>query len=362
MGGLLLGFLLRAASAGSGDEILVGGAEAAGRSVVWFAAFALFWGIDWSGPSLVLALAAGVAACLLNLGVSGGIFAPSVTGPLWLVVALALAAATAGAPGWPLRRGLPLLLPLPALAALALTYALLVFLPVTGCDFHLRQAQVRQALAREKGRRRETAREGLAYLRSATDHLQEAHKEDPGNVTPLTALAAWSLETAPARGARDAGEALRYLEEAKKVDPLGKLVRMMIFQTRLRQLGLAEKNRPAQLRAAAAALDDVVALDPSEAARLHARLAEACFEAGETGAGYREAVLAWEADEAAADRPAYRLTPRQRDWARRVLADRCAVYVGTVFACAPQGPLHLLLARGLQPEPSEEPPAPPPSR
>ena len=46
----------------------------------------------------------------------------------------------------------------------------------------------------------------------------------------------------------------------------------------------AEKNRPARLRAAAAALDDVVAVDPSEAARLHARLAEACFTIGQAWA------------------------------------------------------------------------------
>ena len=358
MAGLLLGFLLRAASAGSGDEILVGGAEAAGRSVIWFAAFALFWGIPWSGPSQVLALAAGVAACLLNLGVSGGIFFPSVAGPLWLLVALALAAVTAAAPGWSLRRGLPLFLPLPVLAGAALTYALLVFLPVTGCDFHLKQAQVAQTLAREKAHKPDTARESLAYLRYATDQLQEARKEDPTNVAPLAALAAWSLETAPARGARDAGEALRYLDEAKKLDPLGKPVRLMIFQARLQQLGLTDRNRPAQLRAAAAALDDVVALDPSEAARLHARLAEACFRAGELRAVYQEAVLAWEEDQAAPG-PAYRLPPRQRD---RVGAFRCAFEVGPVFAWGPQGPLHVLLAPGLKAEPPEGRPGQPPSR
>src|SRR5262249_34726751 len=157
---------------------------------------------------------------------------PSVAGPLGVVVALALAAAPAAAPGWPLRRGLPLLLPLPALAAVALTFALLVYLPVTSSDYHLKQAQVRQTLAREKGKNPETARDALLYLRSATDHLQEARKEDPTDVAPLTALASWTLETAPSRG----GEALRYLDEAKRLDPRGKTVRMMGFQADLRQL------------------------------------------------------------------------------------------------------------------------------
>jgi O-antigen ligase len=353
MAGLLLAFLLRASAAGSGDEILLEGVAAGGRSVVWFAAFALFWGIPWSGPSLVLALAAGVTACLLNLTVSGGISFPSVAGPLWLVVALALAAVTAAAPGWPLRLGLPLFLPLPVLAGAALTYLMLVFVPVVGCNFHLRQAQIGQALFREKAHKPDTVREAGPYLRYATDHLQQAHKDDPSDVTPLTALAAWSLEVAPLRGARDSSEALRYLDEAKALDPLGKPVRLLVFQARLRQAELAERNRAAQGQAVEAALDGVVAVDPSDAARLHARLAEAWFRLGEAEAGYREAVRAWQEDEAAPG-PAYRLPARQRDRVRGWLAFRCAFQAGSVLASAPQGPLHVLLAPGLKVEPPEE--------
>jgi hypothetical protein len=361
MGGLLLAFLLRAYSAGSADEILLEGVAAGCRSVVWFAAFALFWSIPWSGRTVVLALAAGVTACLLNLSVSGGISFPSVAGPLWVLVGLALAAVTAAAPGWPLRRGLPLFLPLPVLAGVGLTYLMLVFVPVTSCEYELKQARTGQALFREKAPKREAAREAVAMMRYATDHLQEARKDDPTSVTPLAGLAAWSLELAPLRRAGDSTEALKFLDEAKKLDPLGKQVRLLIFQARLYELPNPEKGRPARLRAAAEALDGVLAVDPSEGARLHSRLAEACFRVGATQAGYREALLAWQEDEAAPG-PAYRLTDRQRNLVARSLAFRYAFEAGSVLACAPQGPLHVLLAPGLKPEPPEERPAPAPSR
>src|SRR5262249_28383877 len=65
MVGLVLGFMLKAIDQ-SGDEILVEGAYAACRSLVWFAAFALFDRIPWSGISLPIALTAGVSALLLN--------------------------------------------------------------------------------------------------------------------------------------------------------------------------------------------------------------------------------------------------------------------------------------------------------
>ena len=375
MAGLLLAFLLRAGSAGSADEILLEGVAAGCRSVVWFAAFALFWSIPWSGRTVVLALAAGVTACLLNLCVSGGISFPSVAGPLWVLVGLALAAVTAAASpltlpspppggegrvrgGWQLRRGLPLLLPLPVVAGVALTYLMLVFVPVTSCDYQLRQARAGQTLFREKAAKREAAREAVALMRSATGHLQEARKDDPTNVAPLAALAAWSLELAPLRRVGDSTEALKFLDEAQKLDPLDRPVRLLIFQARLDELPGPEKDRPARLRAAVEALEGVRAVDPSEAARLHARLAEACFRVGETQASYREALLARQEDEAAPG-PAYRLPDQQRGFIRWWLALHDA---GSVLACAPQGPLHVLLAPGLKPEPPEDRPPTAPSR
>src|SRR5262249_42286809 len=77
MVGLLLAFRLRTIDLAP-DEIVGEGVHAAIRALIWFAAFALFFQVAWRGPTLVLALAAGVAACLLNLTVSGGIAEPSV--------------------------------------------------------------------------------------------------------------------------------------------------------------------------------------------------------------------------------------------------------------------------------------------
>jgi hypothetical protein len=353
MAGLLLGFVLRASAAPSPDYITVWAAEAAGRSVVWFAAFALFWSIPWSGPSVLVALAAGLAACLLNLGVSGGIAFPSVAQPFWVVAALALALATAAAPGWRLRPGLPLFLPLPALAAGALTYFLLLFLPATGCDYHLRLARLRQDQFHEMAgsRDRKMASAAGQYRNEATKHLEEARKADPANAAPLIALARWHLEVSPPPGRRGNEQALEDLEQARALDPLGKEVRVLTFAVRCRQH---------QLDAAAQALQDVLKIDPSEACRLHALLAETCFAAREQKAAFREAVLAWQEDAAARQRgwPAYQLTDPQRGRVRAWVDGMWRSKVCPVLACAPQGPLHLLPAIYLNVEP---PPARPPA-
>jgi O-antigen ligase len=354
MAGLLLGFVLKASAAPSPDYIIVWGAEAAGRSVVWFAAFALFWSTPWSGPSVLVALAAGLLACLLNLGVSGGIMFPSVAQPFWVVAALALALATAAAPGWRLRPGLPLFLPLPALGAAALAYFLLLLLPATGCDYHLRQARLRQDQFREMAASRDPkVRSAARQPKSmATSHLKEARKADPASVAPLVALARWHLEVDPPGGTGGTEEALKDLRQARALDPLGKEVRVLTFAVLCRQH---------QLDAAAQALKDVLEIDPSEACRLHALLAETRFAARDDKAAYREAVLAWQEDAEARQRgwPAYQLTEAQRRRVRGWVDGMWSARVGPALASAPQGPLHLLPALYLNAEPpSRRPPAP----
>src|SRR5260370_36909683 len=89
MVGLVLGFVLRALDQ-SPDEILLEGTFSACRSIIWFAAFALFYSIPWPGASRPLALSAGMVALLLNLLVSGGIAMPSVAQHFWVMAALAL--------------------------------------------------------------------------------------------------------------------------------------------------------------------------------------------------------------------------------------------------------------------------------
>lgn len=139
MAGLLLSFVLRVWGAANSDFIIVEAAASAVRSLAWFAAFALLDAVPWSGRTVRIALAAGVAALLLNLGVSGGIAFPSVAQPMWVMAALALnAAGPAG--GRRLDSPLALGLPVPALAAVLLLYFFIFFYPVTAADGLARRA------------------------------------------------------------------------------------------------------------------------------------------------------------------------------------------------------------------------------
>src|SRR5260370_38650685 len=88
MAGLLLGFLLRAGDL-SADQLPLEAGLSCARSLIWFAVFALLNGIPWAGSARTLARATGVAAPLLNLGVSGAISRPSVAQPFCAMCALA---------------------------------------------------------------------------------------------------------------------------------------------------------------------------------------------------------------------------------------------------------------------------------
>ena len=119
-----------------GDSILGEARAAAGRSLVWFAAFALFAGVAWTARGRTLALGVGAAALLLNLGVSGGLNFSAVAGLLWVTLALTAPAPkpSAGPPG------VGHYLALPALAALVLFFFLNVFYPVTTAAGEARRA------------------------------------------------------------------------------------------------------------------------------------------------------------------------------------------------------------------------------
>jgi hypothetical protein len=361
MGGLLLAFLLKAAAAPSPDHVLIWGVEAGTRSVIWFAAFALFWSIPWSGPSVLLAVIAGVAVCLLNLLVSGGISSPSVAQPLWIQVGLALALATASSPGWILRRGLGLFLPLPVLAGMALTYFLLVYLPANGCDYHLRQARTAQELFREKAHKPQTLIEAGRYSRYATEQLQQAHLADPANVNPLVVSAQWSLELNVPPPSRGLDTALKNLEQARDLDPGGKEVRLLTFQVR-RQLATQapEKERQRRLEDMREAGRAILAVDPTESTRLHVLLAETYFEMHDLQACYPEAVAAWQEDWQAQEqkKPAYQLTAALRGQVRGWIDHPWRWLVGPVLAQAPEGPFHVLPALYLSPDRPTRPPKP----
>jgi hypothetical protein len=201
MGGLLLGFVLRVAGRPA-EQIVSGGllAEAVFndglRAVVWFPTFALLERIAWTGRARAVALAAGVAALLLNLTVSGGISFPAVAGPLWVAAALALNAS----PGPPLRwggRARPALaLPLPVLAAVTLAYLVYVFAPVTSSAGLVRQAlgagQPFLADVRKKPEERPLRSNPRGYLqKKVIDPLGQAAHEDPEDAHIPNLLAFW---------------------------------------------------------------------------------------------------------------------------------------------------------------------------
>src|SRR5262249_35043781 len=135
MAGLILGFVVQAWHQPV-DAIIVEGAKAGVRSLIWFPAFALFMSVPWSGPTRVLALLAGVAVLLLNLCVSDGISVPAVAIPLWVLIALVVASwdAQMKQREWLEERGgqldfLRRIVPIPACAALVIAYYGLVLQP-----------------------------------------------------------------------------------------------------------------------------------------------------------------------------------------------------------------------------------------
>jgi O-antigen ligase len=319
MAGLLLAFWLRTSEL-SPDEIIGEGVLAGIRSLIWFAAFALFFQVAWSGPSLVLALTAGVAACLLNLTVSGGIAAPSVAGPLWVVAALALNAALpdAQAAGWPLRERIALFLPLPVLACVGLVYVLIVFTPVAGTANSLESArnerhQLHESIKAGKG-------QPLPLIASIGHHLQRAREADPYDITPQMQSAEWFLELAERNhNARQSEEAVKFLARAHELDPIGVDPERMEFELRLRLAEQFEERRKENLTEAAALIDRIVARDPTLAAQLHFRLAAAYFQVKDRTELVHQAELALKQD-AEAPGPAYRLPGRQleklKEWLR----------------------------------------------
>src|SRR5579871_4239082 len=139
MFGLLLGFVLRVNTATPGN-IMAETYSAAVRSVVWFAAFALLERLAWTNRGRLLALTTGIAALLLNLCVSGGIGFPSLAGPFWVAIALALNSAGLRPVPWLSRAGAALILPLPIFLGLFLGYGVYILYPVLESDRLMREA------------------------------------------------------------------------------------------------------------------------------------------------------------------------------------------------------------------------------
>jgi O-antigen ligase len=334
MVGLILGFALATAGR-SADEILVNGAISMVRSMVWFAAFALLDSIRWPGVSRALALVAGVAACLLNLTVSGGLFFPSVAQPLWIMAALAINALPAPAASLRSNPWAGTVLPFPVTAGLCVAYSALVFVPVTGCAGFLGEAQafIAEWQTRESPLMRkqmETAKNeqakqmiGLGISQKLEKRilqpLEAAARQDSHDSYPLLEAAKWQGERWSALHQKESREkAFQSLQKAIKLDPEGKLGYITEYQLML----LFARGRDSDVKnlyaLAVKALLKAVEIAPTES-RLRFQLAESLFLADDPVEGRSQARKAQELDEKNTD-PVRKLSDAQREQIGKWLA------------------------------------------
>jgi hypothetical protein len=361
--GLLLGFLLRAGEHQSG-EILAEAYAAGLRTLFWFPAFALLEHVPWTRRERALVLTAGIAALLLNLTVSGGISFPSVAGPLWVAIALTLAAVTArrevkedsspSAEGAAARY-----LPLPIFAAVALAYLVYVFEPVTSARALLQKGE-RSGRAYldqiEKNKEATFLAPLKGFKKEVIAPLDEAAQNDLEDARIQAVRAAWygqlfRLELMagydPLRAREAADAAVKAAVRAQQLDPgdaRGFLAEYHLHQLFAELLQVAADNltRKAKKTAnqalkgemevqarrmedqgrgehvlAARALARHVPDDPTNPI-LRYRIALAFVEGGDRAAGKGEAAAALELDDRL-HRPTRRLTDQQREELRKVL-------------------------------------------
>jgi hypothetical protein len=210
--GLVLGFYLALEPGQGPDSLMLAGLAAAVRSVLWFVFFALFERIRWPEPARVLALTAGIAALLLNLGVSGGISVPSVAGLMWIAVALTLAALAISPLEFPSASKLHLVLPIPVALAALMLYLSLAYEPTADGLAALRAAEAR-------GQRLTATRAGV--LACTATYLTGVAGSPDGYAAQLTAV------VVVARSRRESSQFSQQLErevigplvQATNIDP-----------------------------------------------------------------------------------------------------------------------------------------------
>jgi hypothetical protein len=341
--GLLLGFVLRAASGAVLDEAYAAGL----RAVVWLAAFALLENVPWTPRGRTLALTTGAAALLLNLAVSGGISFPSVAGPLWVVIALALAGTGREAEGPAAQRGPHPALELLAFTALALAYLVFAFQPVTGGRALLQKGEKAGRAFLDEVATNPSAAALIPIRRfkeRVTTPLDEAAREDPGDARIQTIRANWygqlfnlKLKAGFGRHALDvAEEAVKATVRAQQLDPGEVRGYLAEYQLRLffafllktaakktankdHQRAMEDQARE-QYRLAARALARHVPDDPSNPT-LRYQIAVALFDGDDRAGG-----KAWAEEALALDalltRPTRRLTEPQREELQKRLSTR----------------------------------------
>ena len=337
MAGLVLGFVMRALPLAP-EQIKTEAVIAGVRAVVWFGAFALVYGIRWSGASRILACVAGVATLLIHAALAGGLTVPGLSQPMWILAALALNGLPERALSWgnTLVGGV-MILALTGLAALL-------------CYFQSFQPMIDSA-----GPNRSTLAVGQRYLdfrgyvfpenepnalpqketilRGIIEELEAATKTDSQNARLWVDLANWNGELFAEfpnsqlglKARLEGGEAAR---KAQELDPLGVAgfqaeariqlltVRRARFITPRSGADLADIGRSAE--AALGLFAQLVKTDPNNP-RILAQFAEAYFTVGDLKQGSINAqgALSLDALTAANTR---RLSDRQREHLRQRIA------------------------------------------
>jgi hypothetical protein len=341
MAGLSLAFFIWAlglAGPGAAENVKEGAITAGLRSIIWFAAFAIFEGIAWAGPTRTLALAAGVAALLVNLSVSGGIAWPSVAQPMWIVMALTLNGLVSPLPVWNIRYAFISMLAAPVLGIVALLYLLLGMHPALACQRSMNQAAERYpgyedlqkklaaAAPEDKVRVQRAIRNYLrAYIQKPLETAANANATD---VEPALALARWygelwqlgyELEGKDSSPLRN--EALGQADRATRLDPQSARGYIALYDLNMRYARLADsEKREALLAKAAKQLKQASDCEPTRA-ELRFLRAELLYDTGERVEAYRQAERALKLDEQA-PRLMRKLTDAQRHKLRTMLEDR----------------------------------------
>lgn len=329
MTGLLLAFMLFASSqtgTNKPDKILVGGVVAGFRSVIWFVAFALLERAPWTGPSRAIALTAGIAALLLNLGISGGISSPSVALLLWVAVALALNALpvqpVARTPHWWISG----MVTPPLLACLAFGYLVGVLLPAADAVEYQQEAReyflpYREEMAAGANKKppagdSDFARAGLLLRNHILPNLEKAVQAEPGEASLHAELAYWYEQRwVFSRNEEDRKLSLTEANRAVQLDPEGKEGYLARFQLHMLSAQQPVPNARDFYRQAVADLTQVVKRDPTRPA-LRYQLAEVHFLAGDAVEGRRQAREALDRD-AMTTEPTRKLSDKQRQQAQQ---------------------------------------------
>ncbi len=303
--------------------------------------------MPWSDRGRALALTAGVAALLLNLCVSGGIAFPSVAGPLWVAVALALNAHSLQPSRWLSRPGVAMILPLPILVAVVLGYVTSILYPVLGSDSLLRDAVRAVAFFHSEGAKPPAER--VAAIRNDPDgylrklvlaRLEQAIHLTPDDARLHVQAAFWygtvwrlNLQKTQVSDLKIARQAVEHGVMATRFDPEGGQGYMVQYQLRMMFGGLneamaklpdrdplfvneKEQTAKQQYELAGRVLEGFLPNDPTEA-KLHYSLALAWAKAGDRRRCREQAEEARRLDEIATA-PTRKLTDPQRkqvrDW------------------------------------------------